>query len=119
MFSVPKKFQEQIAQTGFLSCLSSYLIFWSLDLMRPGFVARYFSVHVFLLGVIIFGSWWANVVSEYADHRRVQWFFAGIVGLFLGVITFQRGDIFGIGRTFLSAIAFFVPLLVLRLIRYK
>ncbi len=119
MVFVPKQFQEQIARTGFLSCLASYGIFWLLDLMRPGFVARYFSVHIFLLGVIVFGIWWANVVSEYADHRRVQWIFAGIAGLFLSVITFQLGDAFGIGRVFLGAMAFFVPLLVLRLIRYK
>ena len=110
---------EPIARTGFLTCLASYMFFWSLDLLRPGFVARYFSVHIFLLGVIIFGIWWASVVDRYVDHQRIQWSLSALFGIFLSVIVWKLGGAFGLGRGIVSLIALFVPMLVLRLVKYK
>ncbi len=64
--------QEAIAETGFFTSLLSYVLFWTLDVLRPGFVARFFSVHVFLVGLIVFGVWWGAVVEEYTDRPRLQ-----------------------------------------------
>lgn len=111
--------KEPIARTGFLVCLASYLFFWLLDLWHPGFVARYFSVHIFLLGVIVFGMWWASVVDRFVDHQRIQWSLSALFGILLSVIIWKLGTTFGVGRGIVSLMALFVPMLVLRLVKYK
>lgn len=99
--------------------LVSYLLFWMLDLVRPGFVARFFSVHIFLLGVIVFGVWWGTIVKEYADRPRVQQSIAFACGILCAVITWNLGTAFGGWRLIISVIAFAIPVLALRLMRYK
>ena len=119
MIRFTQSHQEQIARTGFLSCLVSYLFFWSLDLWRPGFVARYFSVHIFFLGIIVFGIWWAHVVEKYVDHKKLQWTIAIFCGMILCIAIFQFGTVFGSGRGVAALLALCIPILVLRLVRYK
>ncbi len=110
---------EPIARTGFLVSLASYLFFWLLDVAHPGFVARYFSVHIFLLGVILFGIWWAVVVEEYVDHHQIQFAFAVVFGILVSVLVWNIGSSFGVARGIVSLLALLVPVLVLRLVRYK
>lgn len=61
-----------IAQTGFYVSLVAYLIFWGADLLNPGFVSRYFSVHVFLLSMFIFGVLWAYRIERYIERQWTQ-----------------------------------------------
>lgn len=110
---------EQIARTGFLVSLTSYIFFWILDLARPGFVARFFSVHIFLLGIIVFGIWWSHAVDAYTDHFGLQKIIAIVCSVFLTVLVWSLTDVFGFWRGVLSFLAFFIPLLVLRLIRFR
>lgn len=111
--------QAIIAQTGFFVSLASYAFFWFIDLVRPGFVARFFSVHLFLLGVIVFGIWWGSVVEEYTDRPRMQHIIITMCGILLAVLTWNLGEIFGGWRAIVSAVALVIPILALRLLKYK
>lgn len=111
--------QSAIAQTGFFVSLTSYGLLWLIDLIHPGFVARFFSVHIFLLSTIVFGLWWGSVVEEYADRPRVQQGILLACGVVCAVLTWNLGEMFGGWRVIVSAIALAVPLLVLRLVKYK
>lgn len=111
--------QEAIAETGFFTSLLSYVLFWTLDVFRPGFVARFFSVHVFLVGLIVFGVWWGAVVEEYTDRPRLQHAVLVLCGLCVGVLTWNLSSAFGSWRIIMSALAFLIPLLFFRLLKYK
>ena len=50
-------FQSSIAKTGFVTALISYAVFWAADIIHPGFVSNYFSVHLFLLAALGFAGW--------------------------------------------------------------
>ena len=99
--------------------LVSYILFWMLDLVRPGFVARFFSVHIFLLSAIIFGVWWGSVVEEYSDRPRVQHTLMFVCGILCAVLTWNLATAFGSWRVIVSLIALATPMLVLRLVKYK
>ncbi len=113
------KLQEPIARTGFLVSLVSYALFWLIDLAHPGFVARFFSVHIFLLTSLIFGIWYGSVVEEFSDHRLVQLVFSIVSGLIVFVITWNSMSQFGLTRWFASLIGLLLPWIMWRLIRYK
>ncbi len=108
--------QIKIARTGFFVSLISYGIFWSMDAMRPGFVARSFSVHLFLLGTIVFGVWWAIVVREYRERPWLQRLCATILGFFLAVLTWRLGEGFGAFRFLMVIVALCLPSLFFQLI---
>lgn len=111
--------QDTLARTGFFVSLASYALFWFLDLIHPGFVARFFSVHLFLLGMIVFGIWWGSVVEEYTDRPQIQYATLALCGMFCAVLTWNLGEIFGGWKVIVSAVALVVPMLVLRLLKYK
>lgn len=119
MVSFETREQEMIARTGFFVSLASYGVFWLLDLLRPGFVARFFSVHLFLLGVILFGVWWGSVVQEYKDRSRIQYAVLTLCGIFCAVLTWNLGAVFGGWRAIVSAVALIIPVMILRLLKYK
>ncbi len=119
MFSFDMREQAAIAQTGFFVSLTSYAVFWLLDLVHPGFVARFFSVHVFLFGAIFFGVWWGSIVEEYVDRSFLQQILATACGVFLAMLTWNLSGILGGWRMVLGSIALFIPLLILRLVKYK
>ena len=52
---------EPVARTGFFMSLISYVVFFFLDFVRPGFVSRAFSVHLFLAATLLFGAWWSSL----------------------------------------------------------
>lgn len=58
------EWSRRVARTGFWVSAVSYAVFWACDLARPGFVSRYFSVHVFLIAALAFGAWWTYVESN-------------------------------------------------------
>lgn len=112
-------FVEQISKTGFLVSVSSYAIFWLMDTARPGFVARYFSVHIFLFSAIVFGIVWARKAQVSKDHRIIQYVFASLFGITACMITWRLGWVFSDERILLAVFALFVPFLALFLLRSK
>lgn len=108
---------EKIAKTGFYVSLISYVCFWLLDLLRPGFVARSFSVHLFLLAALMFGVWWGMRVKEYTDRPWIQLVIAIVFGILLSVITWNLGVGIGMWRVIVTVFVFFVPATFWRLIR--
>ncbi len=110
-------FQTTISRTGFYVSLISYVVFWVLDILQPGFVARTFSVHIFLLSAIVFGIWWAIVVKEYTERPWFEMLVALVLGILLSVLTWIFGEGLGMFRILVVFLALFVPLLVLRLFK--
>jgi hypothetical protein len=106
-----------IAKTGFYVSLVSYGIFWLFDVVRPGFVSRSFSVHLFLLAALIFGIWWGITVKEYMDRPWAQMPIAIVLGFALSVITWGAGEGFGALRLVVVVITFFIPTLFWRLVQ--
>lgn len=119
MMSFTQEEQAAIARTGFMMSLVSYILFWGLDVIRPGFVARFFSVHIFLIGVIVFGVWWGSVVQEYIDRPVLQHILLFVCGIFAAVLVWNLGSVFGGWRVIISLIACVFPVLVLRFVKYK
>ncbi len=109
--------QIKIARTGFFISLTSYGLFWLMDALRPGFVSRSFSVHLFLLCTIVFGVWWAIIVENYQERAWVQRLVAVILGFFLAVLTLRLGEGLGILRILLVIFAACLPSLFLKLLK--
>lgn len=109
--------QQAIARTGFLTSLASYALFWLADLARPGFVARYVSVHVFLLSALVFGAWWVRSVREYRDWPFFQYALALVCGVVLGAAVWHLGSGFEAYRLLAVAGACLVPSVALSVIR--
>jgi len=110
---------SQIASTGFLVSLISYGGFWGLDLLRPGFVARFFSVHIFLIGILVFGIWWGEVMEVYTDRPWLQKFITLFCACLFGYVTWNMGGLFGGWRAVIAFFCFCIPLLSRRLLLYK
>ncbi len=110
---------SNILKTGFFTSIISYISFWVLDLLRPGFVSRYFSIHIFLLSAIIFGFLWGNTMKQYKDRSYIQIVFGFIFGLVFSVLIWIFGKEYEELRLLVSVMGLFIPLLVIRLLRYK
>ena len=108
-----------IAKTGFLTSVVSYGAFWGADLLRPGFVARYLSVHVFLLASIVFGVWWLMTLDEWKDRFLLQWLAAIGFGIMGAVVTWNAGGGLAEYRILMAGFAAIAPGLVLLLARYE
>ncbi len=120
MFGLKKESAaEYISRTGFFVSVVSYLSFWFADTLRPGFVARYFSVHVFLISILVFGVWWSRSVDSYVDRLSMQRIAAVIIGIVLAYITWTTGKGL-VGLRFLMVVlALMTPTIILKLIRNK
>jgi len=88
-----------------------------MDILRPGFVVRSFSVHLFFLATLIFGVWWAVIVKEYTDRPWVQMLAVTTFGIILSVITWLFGEGFGALRLIITLVALLSPFLFWRLLR--
>ncbi len=119
MFLKKGKWQAQIAKTGFLTSLVSYVTFWLFDTIRSGFVARYFSVHIFLFFSLVFGYWWSISVRTYQDRPKIQLLVAVAFGIFLSMIIWLTGEGLGTNRFFVSLLGLIIPLFFLGLLRSK
>lgn len=49
-----------VARTGFYAALTWYAVFFAADWLRPGFVSRYFSVHLLLMVAAACAVWWGS-----------------------------------------------------------
>jgi len=108
---------EMIVHTAFLVSLTSYVVFWLSDIMVPGFVSRYFSVHVFLFASTVFGVLWSITVEEYAEHTWFHILLSVTFGVVLAVLTWGLIEDLGVYRLFISLIVGSSPLIVYTLIR--
>jgi hypothetical protein len=108
---------EAISKTGFLVSLSAYLLFWLSDLIQPGFVSRYFSVHIFLLTALVSGLLWSHLVNEYTDRPLIQTITTLLIGIFLAVVAWLSSEGLGGYRFPVTLIAFFTPSMVYSLMK--
>lgn len=107
----------RIVKTGFFSSVFTYGAFLLLDLARPGFVSRVFSVHVFLLAAIVFGLWWGIILKEEKDRVIWQYTLMILLGVILAILSWNAGVAFGPFRLFITALSLVIPLVALRIIR--
>lgn len=108
---------ERIAKTGYLTSVVSYGAFWLMDAARPGFVARFFSVHIFLLSAILFGVVWAKTAKATERSGWIWWAVAIPVGLGAAVLTWNLGEGLAEFRVLVTALASIIPLIALSVIR--
>lgn len=108
---------ETLYQTGFIVSVTSYVIFWTTDLLIPGFVSRYFSVHLFLAGAIVFGLCWSLTLKEYEERPWLQLLVAILLGILALVIVWKSGEDLGGYRVLVVAVALLTPSLILKLLR--
>lgn len=108
---------ELVAKTGFFVSLLSYMAFWGMDLLRPGFVSRTFSVHAFLASAIVFGAWWLF----YRPEPRFKALFSALSSVLFGalllVLVWGFGEGLGEHQVPVAILALFLPSLLFRLIR--
>lgn len=109
--------REEIAKTGFLTAFVSYIVFWGADLLKPGFVSRYFSVHIFLLAMVVFGIWWGHEIEEYCEKPLVQSTAAIISGIVVAVLIWGASSGLDSYRAALVIMGFVTPLLVLKVLK--
>ena len=109
--------REEIAKTGFLTALVSYVSFWFVDLIQPGFVSRYFSVHIFLLVLVVFGIWWAQEMEEYEEKPLVQTAIAGLSGIAAAVLIWGASEGLDEYRAALVVIGLVTPWFILKALK--
>ncbi len=107
---------ETLARTAFFVSLISYIVFWLADLAVPGFVSRYFSVHLFLLASILFGMLWSHVLREYEERPWVHVCTATCLGAVGAILVWIASEGSGGYRVLMSAIALIAPFVILKLI---
>lgn len=103
---------ETLSRTIFLTSLISFIVFLGLDLLRPGFVSNTFSVHWFLLVAIISGVWWAVVVKEQKEKKKLQFLFSAVLGLAGAFIVWQFRPDLGDYLVLVLPLALVTPFLV-------
>ncbi len=108
---------EMVARTLFLTSISSFLVFLVSDLLRPGFVSNYFSVHWVLLVAVGSGLWWSLGKGDGQNRPVLQIVVAFCLGLALATVAWRIGEGFGEYIFLVVAVAFFVPWLILQLLR--
>lgn len=108
---------ETLCGTGFIVSITSYLIFWTTDLLVPGVVSRYFSVHIFLAGAIVFGLCWSMTLKEYEERTWLHHVVAILLGILASVIVWKSSDDLGGYRLLVVAITFLTPSMILKLIK--
>ncbi|MBI4257281.1 hypothetical protein HY626_04470 [Candidatus Uhrbacteria bacterium] len=108
---------EAITRTGFLVSLTSYIVFWLADVVQPGFVSRYFSVHIFLLATVVFGILWSMVLEEYEQRPLIHILLAITFGVVLAVLTWGLAADLGVYRVPLVLLTALTPMILYALMR--
>lgn len=103
-----------IAKTGYLVSCFSYIFFLMLDWMRPGFVANFMSVHIFLLAAIIFGIFWGreSVSGRSQFPHFLISLFQFLLSILLAIFAWSEGRAFEDARILVALAAFAVPWIV-------
>jgi len=106
-----------IVRTSILLSLTTYVIFWSADVIQPGFVSRYFSVHIFLFSAIIFGAWWSWMMEDYVEWPWLHVLVALTFGVVGAMLTWGLTEDLGVYRLLVSLIAGVTPVVAYLLIK--
>ncbi len=109
-----------LAQTGFVVSVLSLVVFWLSDIVRPGFVSRYFSPHVFAVIAIVFAVIYLRARTQ--KEKKRPWVRVLLVSFFsvlFLLITWVCGEGFEAFRVLFSILAFFTPWLMVKLIDSK
>ncbi len=109
---------EAILRTGFLVSLTSYVVFWLADVVQPGLVSRYFSVHIFLLAAVVFGVLWSMVLEEYEQRPLVHVLLSVTFGVLLAVLTWGFADDMDVYRVPFALLTAATPTILYALIRH-
>ncbi len=116
-FTKKNNYQETIARTGFIVSVVAYLWFWLADVIKPGLVSNYMSVHWWLLTSLLFGIWWMVVEKETQDHRFWNYALALFLGIIAAIIVWNIGLNLEEYRFMAVLIAFILPLAVVGVLR--
>lgn len=112
---------KEVMKTAFWTAVVSYVFFAFADFWRPGFVSDIFSVHWILAVALIFGSLsiFVPASSRFKPADRWFWpyFLAVMIGLFLAMMVWRVGTIFGDWRVFLSLVSLVAPCVVLNIFK--
>ena len=108
---------EAMTRTGFFVSLCSYIGFWLADVIEPGFVSRYFSVHIFLLASLVFGFLWATVLEEYSSRPLFQMAASLLCGLVLVMLTWGLTEGLDVYRLPVLVLSLMTPTILYLLIR--
>jgi len=109
--------QETIARTGFLTSVVTYVLFWLADVIKPGLVSNYMSVHWWLLTGVGFGFWWALALKEQRDRPGWNYLLAFLIGLVLLILSWNIGLNLGEYRFLVVLIAFVLPFSIAHVLR--
>lgn len=101
---------KSIAKTLFYTSLISYLVFGLAEYIRPGFVSYHFSLHWFVLPMIIGAILWSD---EKAKAGHVDKVFRVVVKILLNLLLFIifwiQGKVFGDFRFIIALCALATP----------
>jgi hypothetical protein len=114
--SIHTRHLETIARTAFFTSLVAYIVFWLADLIVPGFVSRYFSVHLFLLVSVVFGLLWSRAMTEYEERPLVQLYCALALGAVFSILVWFACDVAGGYRILLVVSALLSPVCIFRIL---
>ncbi len=109
--------QESVARTGFFTSVISYGIFLALDLARPGFVSRAFSVHLFLLAAILFGAWWSSFADAKKPRSVLTHLLSALFALLAAVLVWNLGETLGDLRGLFAVLAFLAVIYLVRILQ--
>tara|TARA_Y100000031_G_C8113545_1_gene334692 strand:+ start:152 stop:487 length:336 start_codon:yes stop_codon:yes gene_type:complete len=106
-----------IARTGFYVSTISYLVFLLADLIKPGFVSNYMSVHWFLLAAIVFAIWWGSRLESVRQRVSVQYAVSVLFGLIAAILVWKAGVDLEEFRILTVILAFALPSIILGVLR--
>lgn len=108
---------ERIAKTGFIVSVFSYLVYFLADVIKPGFVSNYMSVHWWLLTAIVFAIIWSVTLKKTHDHPNIQFMVAGLLGIITAMIAWKTGADLAEFRILVTIIGAILPMTVLAVLR--
>lgn len=106
-----------VARTAFVTAALSLLLAWAAELVRPGSVSRFLSLHLFLLAAALAAAWHAATVSRYRDRPLAQYALALALMPAAGYAAWRLGGGFGELRVLAAALACAIPPVLVPLIR--
>ena len=103
--------------TGFVTSVVAYAVLLVAEAVRPGFVSRFLSVHLFLLAALAFAAWELAVTKRYGEWAVLHYFAAILAAPACAYLVWSLGAGFGEFRLVAALFAAFVPITILSLTR--
>lgn len=109
--------EASVSGTAFVAFSAAYAAFWAAELVRPGFVSRFLSVHLFLIAAAASGAWHAARARRYRDRPLAQYATAFLLAPLAAYAAWRLGAGFGDGRLLAAALAAAIPVVIVPLLR--